>query len=209
MHAIRVTTYKTNSPLQGKTHWWGFPDLPDGVEYPVNGDSDGEDDEDTMTFICQINLQDIAQFDTDRLLPSKGMLYFFANIDYFLGDLEADCEGLGFWDCKAFKVIYDPSCDNLRTHKVYWPDGSPACRPAEAINFGPTNEDEDGHKLLGTPFFEEVCQEAPGMISLLQIDCDDDWGLQLFDMGNLNFLISKEALKARDFSKVKLYFHSA
>ena len=46
------------------------------------------------------------------------------------------------------------------------------------------------------------------MVSLLQIDDDDRWGLHLYDMGNLNFLISKEALAARDFSAVKLYFHS-
>ena len=66
----------------------------------------------------------------------------------------------------------------------------------------------DGHKLLGMPFFDEIAWEAEGMLSLLQIDEDERWGLRLFDMGNLNFLITPEALAACDFTNAKLYFHS-
>ena len=58
------------------------------------------------------------------------------------------------------------------------------------------------------PFFDEIVWEAEGMLSLLQIDEDERWGLRLFDMGNLNFLITPEALAARDFTNAKLYFHS-
>ena len=206
--AIAITTHNTDAPLQGKSHWWGFPDLPLGVEYPNRDGIDEDGTEDTLTFIGQINLEEIAPLDTQRLLPSKGMLYFFADLDYFLGDCEANCEGLGFWPKDAFKVIYSPTTENLNTHKVLWSDGTPACKPAQAVTFHHVADNESGHKLLGTPYFDEIAQEAAGCISLLQLDDDEDWGLELFDMGNINFLITRKALRALDFSKTELYFHS-
>lgn len=106
--AIKLTTSLTDGSLQGKSHWWGFPDLPDGVEFPLLQDNDDDYDgegELLMTFICQIKLDEIAGYDEENLLPHKGMLYFFADLDYFLGDMEAPAEGLGFWPKEAFKVI--------------------------------------------------------------------------------------------------------
>ena len=76
---------------------WGCADLPHGCRYPevewVN--EDGMTCADPMTFVCQIRLQDIAAYDSENLLPHTGMLYFFADIDYFLGNLEADSPGMG------------------------------------------------------------------------------------------------------------------
>lgn len=210
--AIRIKTHRTSEDLYGKSHWWGFPDLPEGIEYPLygNGNNDNADDglEDTLTFICQIRLEELAPFDKESRLPHKGMLYFFASLDYFLGDFEAYPENLGFWNSEAFKVIYSPAIENLHTHRVIWEDGSNACKAPEAMVFSETPDNSDGHKLLGIPFYEEIVQEAPGYISLMQIDEDDSWELHLHDMGNLNFLISTAELAARDFSRVKLYFHS-
>lgn len=206
--AIKIQTKQCTKDLTGKSHWWGFPDLPQEVSVPCRSEKDEEGLEEMLTFICQINLADLKPYDTQSLLPRQGMLYFFADLDYFLGDLDAEAENLGFWNEEAFRVIYAPNIEKLYTHEIRWADGSIATLPAETIHFETTSEDSDGHKLLGTPFFEEVSWEASGMISLLQIDEDDNWGLRLYDMGNLNFLISPEALAAADFSKVKLYFHS-
>lgn len=68
--------------LKGKSKFWGFPDMPAGMEFPYK-------DGDPMCFICQINLEELhaqAADATDlNLLPRRGMLYFFAQIDYFLG----------------------------------------------------------------------------------------------------------------------------
>ena len=205
--AISIKTYRTDEDLCGKTHWWGFPDLPDGVEYPVKDGIDSDGFEDTLTFVCQIRMEDIAPYDTRGLLPHEGILYFFADLDYFLGDMDACAQHLGFWGTDAFKVIYAPRTDNLFTHRVQWEDGSDACLPAEAMEFNSIAERAYGHKILGTPYYEEVEAEAPGMISLLQIDEDDDWGLRLFDLGMINFLITPDALSALDFSSVRLYFH--
>lgn len=203
--ALRIITSHSDEDLYGKSHWWGFPDLPSGIAFPSRGVSD---DEDLLTFICQIDLNDVAHLLPEDLLPGEGMLYFFADLEYYLGDYDAPSEGMGFWSENSFKVIYSKDKSGLCTHEVYWDDGSPACRPAEAISFEVCDDGADGHKFLGYPFFEEVAEESDMKYSLLQIDDDEDWALHLCDMGNLNFLIDKKDLADRDFSGVKLYFHS-
>ncbi len=208
--AIRITTHETDEDLTGKSHWWGFPDLPEGVDFPVAAihDDDEKEGEDLLTFICQIRLEDIAPYDREGLLPHTGMLYFFAELDYFLGDLDAHSEGLGFWSGNSYKVIYSPETDDLHTHRVQWSDGSDACLPAEAMSFEEAPARADGTKLLGLPFFEEVSDETPGDVSLLQLDEEERWGLRFYDCGMLNFLISKSALRERRFDSTRLYFHS-
>ena len=47
------------------------------------------------------------------------------------------------------------------------------------------------------------------MLSLLQIDEDDAWGLRFFDSGMLNFMISPGDLAARRFTAVRAWLHSA
>lgn len=84
---------------------------------------------------------------------------------------------------------------------------TPACLPAEYIGYDETDEEDYGHKLLGVPFFDEVRDEAPGYVSLLQIDEDDRWNLRFYDCGMMNFLMSREDLAARRFDNVKLYVH--
>ena len=197
--------------LFGKSKWWGFPDMPEDLEYPavpVPGEFD-----DPLTFICQIRCADLAPCDPAGQLPHKGMLYFFASLDYFLGNLDAvSAPGLGEWETPYFRVLYSPVCTGLHTHSVFYEDGSPACLPPRGISFAeaPDSCDAGGYfKLLGQPFYEEVSQELPGMISLLQIDENDDWGLRFFDCGMLNFLISPTDLAARRWSAVRCWLHSA
>lgn len=48
-------------------------------------EEDGTEGEYPLTFICQIDCEDIAPFDKEGLLPHEGMLYFFAAIDEFIG----------------------------------------------------------------------------------------------------------------------------
>ena len=229
--------------LFAKSKWWGFPDLPEDLDWPsVPVNDDGDEYDDPLTFICQIRCDELAAYDPEELLPHEGMLYFFAALDYFLGNLDAAAApGLGEWEAPYFKVLYSPSVENLHTHSLLYDDGSPACLPEEAIHFSlgsgalearlatathgltqKTSPDLNGPgikgnidihdsetRLLGKPFFEEVESEMPGMISLLQIDENDDWGLRFFDCGMLNFLISPEDLAARRWNQVKVYLHSA
>lgn len=186
--------------LKGKSKFWGFPDMPAGMEFPYK-------DGDPMCFICQINLEELhaqASYTPDlNLLPRRGMLYFFAQIDYFLGwsgELE---EGTGLWGKDSFRVLYTGDTAELFTHKTYFEDHSPAAPDAWGIRFENCKDDADGHKLLSHPFFNEV----PAGTSLLQIDEDDDWGLRFFDSGMINFIMDSNSLAHNDFSKTELYFH--
>lgn len=208
--AIKIITKTTEDKLTSESHWWGFPDLPEGVDFPVIPDQADDIDnqgEDLLTFICQIKLEDIAPYDHENLLPHQGMLYFFAALDYSLGNMEANSNPIGFWPESSYKIIYTPDITKLHTHKVVWEDGTNACLPAESMCFENVEDSECNHKLLGVPFFDEVREENPGCISLLQLDEDDRWRLRFYDCGMLNFLISKEDLASCRFDKVRLYLH--
>lgn len=201
--AIKINIQPTAEDLAGKSHWWGFPDLPEICEWPCNEDGD------LLTFICQISLEDISEFDTDNRLPHKGIIWFFADLDYFLGDLDAPCGGTGEWKPGTFKVLYSEDCSDLLTHEYYWEDGEPAVLPAEEMTFEAASETDFGFKLLGLPALTEGYEnENEGFMSLLQMDEEERWGLRFFDCGTMNFMIPAERTND-DFSNVSLCLHSS
>lgn len=207
---IKITTSPTEDPLFGQSKWWGEPDMPETMAYPeALVTEDGDSWQDPLTFVCQIRLEDIAALDPEGLLPHEGMLYFFAALDYFLGDIEAPSyPGMGPWQPQHFRVLYAPSCEALHTHHVLAADGTPANLPAEAITFTASDANDDGQRLLGLPYIEDVREAMPGMLSLLQVDEDDRWGLTFHDCGTLNFLIRPDDLKKRQWDKVACYLFS-
>ena len=201
--AIKINIQPTAEDLAGKSHWWGFPDLPEACEWPCNEDGD------LLTFICQISLEDISEFDTDNRLPHKGIIWFFADLDYFLGDLDAPCGGTGEWEPGTFKVLYSEDCSDLLTHEYYWEDGEPAVLPAEEMTFEAASETDFGFKLLGLPAMTEGYEnENEGLMSLLQMDEEERWGLRFFDCGTVNFMIPTERTND-DFSNVSFCLHSS
>lgn len=204
--AIKIDIRPTGNSLSGRSHWWGFPDLPKGVAWPCRQD----EDEELLTFVCQIRLEDIAPVDTEGQLPHKGMLWFFADIDYFLGDLDAPCAGIGEWERDRYKVLYAEDCSDLVMHEYYWEDGTPAVISAEEMLFGPTAASSYGFKLLGDPYMTEGYEhENEGLVSLLQLDEEERWHLRFFDCGTINFMISEDHLRRRNFSEVMLFLHSS
>lgn len=75
--AIKIITKQTGESLKAKSHWWGFPDLPSGIDFPLLADGVCDDEgEDLMTFICQIRLAEIAESDTENLLRMRGCFTF-------------------------------------------------------------------------------------------------------------------------------------
>ena len=201
--AIKINIQPTAEDLAGKSHWWGFPDLPEICEWPCNEDGD------LLTFICQISLEDISELDSENRLPHKGMIWFFADLDYFLGDLDAPCGGTGEWETGTFKVLYSEDCSDLLTHEYYWEDGEPAVLPAEEMTFEAASETDFGFKLLGLPALTEGYEnENEGFMSLLQMDEEERWGLRFFDCGTMNFMIPAERTND-DFSNVSLCLHSS
>lgn len=187
-----------------QSHWWGFPDLPESVDWPANEDGD------LLTFICQIRLEEIAYLDPEGLLPHGGMMWFFADMDYFLGDMDARCNGMGEWQQDSYMVIYQKEVDRLHTHEYYWEDGSLAVLEAEKIDFENTDEEDFGFKLLGMPAMTEGYEnENEGMVSLLQLDEEDRWVMRFFDCGTINFMMPLEAMLQRDYSQCSLFLHSS
>ena len=201
--AIKILTHQCDEEARGKSHWWGFPDLPLGIEWPSR--NDGE----LLTFICQIRLEDVAQLDTDNQLPHHGMLWFFADLEYFFGDVDAPCAGIGEWAEGTFKVIYSKDCMELCTHEYYFENGDSAVLPSEMMRFESTEDSDYDHKLLGQPSMTEGYEnENEGLVSLLQLDEEERWNLRFFDCGMINFMIPVEALAIHDFEQVSLKLQS-
>ena len=207
---INLTTAPSDDVLYAQSKWWGFPDLPDDLDWPtVEASDEGETFEDPLTFICQIRCEELAELDPEGLLPHEGMLYFFAALDYFLGDLDAfTAPGMGEWPSECFRVLYSPVCEGLNTHTLMYDEDTPAALAPESISFK-TPDRESYTGLLGEPYLEETREAMPGLISLLQIDENDEWGLRFFDCGMLNFMIIPADLKARRFDKVRVWLYSA
>ena len=214
MKSIRINLSKTDDELFGQSKWWGEADMPKSMAYPMIPYDDGDDD--PLTFVCQIRCADLAAVDTEHLLPHEGMLYFFAAIDEYVykinKNFDMGCDyfnGLSEWAPETYRVLYSPIDDDLIANDLVDENGEPYGLPAEKISFEVSDDARlDDFKLLGLPFYEEIAEQYPDYLNLLQIDGNDDWQMQLYDMGMICFLIRPDDLKALDFSKVKVYFHS-
>jgi uncharacterized protein YwqG len=80
---------------------------------------------------------------------------------------------------------------------------------AEEMTFEATSESDFGFKLLGMPAMTEGYEnENEGLISLLQLDEEERWGLRFFDCGTVNFMISAER-QNDDFANISFCMHSS
>ena len=204
-----TTSQMNNSTLSpDSSHWWGFAALPDSLEFPTHKVEydDGSVFDDPMTLVCQINCAQYKREHTENpntaLLPDDGMLYVFAYLDYFFGDLDADCGGMHPWDSSLYRVFYSPTCDDLHVHTIVDEDGNDFCTPPLAMQGAQT--------VLAEPvsFSDEVRQDYPGQLCLVQIDSLATNGLNFFDCGVLFFMISPEDLKAKRFDRTSCQLYS-
>lgn len=211
MNSIKLTFTKTCESLFGQSKWWGAPDLPAGSPYPVVPCSEeGDEWDEPLTFLCQIRCEDIAALDPEGLLPHSGMLYFFAAVDYFLGIDGCPLDTpMGEWPRENVRIMYSPTCDGLEPYEMHWDDGTSVFQPAEKLGFEACGERGDSFKLLGRPYFDEICElYDEEYVSVLQIDEEDDWRLRFFDCGMLCLLLRKSQLLARDWESAVGYLHS-
>ena len=74
--SIRLKTTGTSCKELGKTKLGGFPDLSKNISWAKS-----KFDNNYLSFLGQINLQEVKEFGEKGLLPKKGMLYFFFNLD--------------------------------------------------------------------------------------------------------------------------------
>lgn len=209
MTPIRLVLSKPTGSLPiGTSHFWGNPDLPEGTDYPMYIDSDG--DEYPYVFICQLNMTEVAQFDKDNLLPHEGLLLFFSKIDRYLGNYDdTDCIGGSISGLEAVKVFYFQQPQNLRQVVLVDDDDRPLAPAGLKIDFSlhfPIFCDD--HALLALPTHREwETWEHPyeDWEILLQIDSfsGGDFNLNFMDCGVLDFLIATKDLKNRDFNNVR------
>ena len=87
-------------------------------------------------------------------------------------------------------------------------DDQELAEPAMAIDFAGCEDDADGFKLLGHPYFEEIREEFPDAVNLLQLDEDDDLEMRFYDSGNFNILISASDLGFQNWSHAFGFLHS-
>lgn len=171
----------------------GVPVFPAGFLRNKKGESILADED---YFIMQINLEDIA--DRQTLLPKKGMLYFFINVEtlqpkvlYAKDDEECDLEVYddinegfdkdSFGETVGYRLVFDKAL-------------------------------EEGHFILGdiNPDIDlETDVDTNGYVTLLEIDClnlPNDNILKFGDLavgeGHYIFLIKETDLKKLNFSKV-------
>jgi len=193
--AIKLTLNHTERVLFCGSKWWGDPDMPENMQYPtIEVTEDGETYDYPLTFICQINCEDIASLDQEGRLPHEGMLYFFAALDKWLGYDSPTTNDLGEWSKGHFVVKYAKTI-NFETFQscmlVDDEDQTLTEREMEIV-FSECADDEKCIKLLGTPSSAEVSGKYPDLINFLQIVRDENLPLE-FD-GELNLMIKPSDL---------------
>lgn len=74
--SIRLKTNGEQCQEIGKTKLGGCPDLSKNISWARS-----KQDNQYLSFLGQINLREVEQFDELGILPKKGILYFFFNLD--------------------------------------------------------------------------------------------------------------------------------
>ena len=80
---ISVTLCETENDSPMGSKFGGKPAVPADFVWPrfESTDYDGETANRPLSFLCQINLEEIGVYDRDGLLPKKGMLLFFYELE--------------------------------------------------------------------------------------------------------------------------------
>ena len=113
--AIKINLQASEANLFCSSKWWGDPDMPFDMEYPTVEvtDEDGTYDY-PLTFVCQIDCEDIAPLDPENRLPHTGMFYIFAGLDEYLDQFDSPFHnGKGPWP-KKMVVSSTPGPSILR-----------------------------------------------------------------------------------------------
>lgn len=100
-NSVRLTIGGAAENKIGATRFGGKPDVPEGFEwaYYEGEDYGGETKSRPLSFIAQFDLEEIAQFDTESLLPKTGVLSFFYELETQEWGYDPDDKGCArvFW----------------------------------------------------------------------------------------------------------------
>ena len=202
--AIRLTLKKTERILFCGSKWWGDPDLPENMQYPVmKVDEGGETYEYPLTFICQINCEDLIQFDPEGKLPHEGMLYFFGAIDELIGYESPVRTVLGEWPKGRLVVKYAKSInfETFQSSILVDDENQHLTDPELEIEFSHCEDDAPGIKMLGTGSDSTQGEEKNILVNLLQIDEDEMSGFKHCGWEILNVLIKESDIRFGNWKK--------
>lgn len=202
--AIKLTLKKTDRVLFCGSKWWGDPDMPENMQYPtVMASEDGETFEYPLTFVCQINCEDIAALDKENRLPHEGMLYFFAAIDKWLGYDSPTSNDKGEWTRGHFVVKYAKSInfETFQTCMMVGEEEESLTEPELEICFEECPDDDPGIKMLGKSCSAEVNGRYEGFLNLLQLDNTKALAMDFGEGSVLNLLIKESDLKFGNWKK--------
>jgi len=204
MNCIKMSLEKNEKCLEfGASRFWGVPDVFEGFAWPYYIESGDQYD---LSFLCQINLEDISRCDKDKMLPKKGMLYFFYDLES-MADSTIEPNS-----CRV--IYYDGDVDCL---KPYEGDHDHIMKDIYSplfISFERADDDEDDvvdgdpHKMLGyeilqlEDFVDEMIED---WIPLLQVKSflGEDFEVEFGDLGILTFYIDEDDLGKCNFSRVR------
>ena len=202
--AIRLELKQTERVLFCGSKWWGNPDMPENMEYPVIEINEGGEKYDyPLTFICQINCEDLIQFDKEGRLPHEGMLYFFGLIDELLGYESPVRTVLGEWPKGRVMVKYAKSInfETFQSRILVDDESQELTDPELEIIFSECDEEAPGMKLLGMPASDAEGEGIGNMVSLLQTGADHIAGFEDRGWTSFNFLIKESDLKFGNWKK--------
>ncbi|WP_169713649.1 YwqG family protein [Paludifilum halophilum] len=230
---IAITPVEADDLPVGTSKFGGFPDLPEGEEFPRWKGR-------PLSFIAQYNLAELKQTGFSSPLPDQGMLYFFCGTAMDIPVWEEKGEP-GGWS--VFYIDTEPS----RLRPVPFPEDLPregffeerkmklsVEKTLPEVEFIEGMDDvyfdlmdqlyqleerESGyHQAFGDPFqmegdvFKE-CKANSGnpsddWVLLLQVDSDEEMGMIWGDLGMLYFCIAREDLRKKRFDRSWLVMQS-
>ena len=199
--AIKLTLEKTERILFCGSKWWGDPDMPENMQYPtMEVNDEGETFDYPLTFVCQINCEDIAPFDKEGKLPHEGMLYFFAAIDDYIGYESPVQNPVGEWPKGRLVVKYAKAInfETFQTCMLVGDEDEQLTEPELTITFSECEDSDNGIKMLA----EVADEEYPDHVSLLQIASDAIGSIELKDQ-TINVLMKDSDLKFGSWKRAK------
>ena len=197
--AIKLELKKTERILFCGSKWWGDPDMPENMQYPtMEVSEDGEKFDYPLTFVCQINCEDIAPFDKENKLPHEGMLYFFAAVDDYLGYESPIQNPEGEWPKGRLVVKYAKTInfETFQTCMLVGDEDEQLTEPELEIVFYECTDDEPGIKMLCDGNLQPEHQ------TLMQLVTDSVSGLDLQDR-TISFIMKDSDLKFGNWKRAK------
>jgi uncharacterized protein YwqG len=197
--AIKLELKRTDRILFCGSKWWGDPDMPENMQYPtMEVTEDGEKFDYPLTFVCQINCEDIAAFDKDNRLPHEGMLYFFAAVDDYIGYESPVQNPQGEWPKGRVAVKYAKTInfETFQTCMLVGDADEQLTEPELEIVFSECDDTEPGIKML-------VGENGqPEFVTLLQMVTDSVSGMDLQNQ-SISIIMKESDLKFGNWKRSK------